>query len=62
MGWTKEQPKSERVRMSYEVVRMHSRKNQVTNNQEGYVNDLKKSRSFFNAAFAPCTITVKLAS
>lgn len=46
MGWTREQPKSERVRMSYVVVRMHSRRNQVTNNQEGYINDLKKSRSF----------------
>lgn len=25
---------------------MHNRRNQVTNNQEGYINDLKKSRSF----------------
>lgn len=43
----REQPKFERVRMNYLVVRMHSRRNQVTNNnQEGYINDLKKSRSF----------------
>lgn len=47
MGWTREQPKFERVRMNYLVVRMHNRRNQVTNNnQEGYINDLKKSRSF----------------
>lgn len=47
VGWMREQPKFERVRMNYLVVRMHSRRNQVTNNnQEGYINDLKKSRSF----------------
>lgn len=45
MGWTREQPKFERVRMNDLVVRMHNRRNQVTNNQEGYINDLKKSRS-----------------
>lgn len=42
MGWTREQPKSERVTMSYVVVRMHNRSDQVTNNQGGYINDLIK--------------------
>ena len=46
MGWTREQPKSERTRMYYVVVIMHNRRNQVTDNQEGHIYDLKKSRSF----------------
>lgn len=46
MGWTREQPKSESVRLYYVVVIMHNRRNQVMDNQEGYIYDLKKSRSF----------------
>lgn len=41
MGWTREQPKSERMRMYYVVVIMYSRSDQVMGNQEGYINDLK---------------------
>lgn len=62
MGWTREQPKFERVRMNYLVVRMHNRRNQVTNNQEGYINDLKKSRSFKMLHLLHVPLTVKLAS
>lgn len=46
MGWMRKQQKSEIVRMDHVVVTMHNRRNQVTNNRGGYINDLKKSRSF----------------
>lgn len=46
MGWMREQLKSETVKMNYVVVRMHNRRNQVTSNQERYISDVKKCRSF----------------